>query len=62
MSRGVRRSGARREEAAWLLRLTCDAIRFGLFGPVNVWSYPTFPPPIRTELFYTDSESDPAQS
>ena len=35
--------------------------RFGLFGPVNVWSYPTFPPPIQSELFDTDSESDPAQ-
>ena len=27
-----------------------------------VWSYPTFPPPIQSELFDTDSESDPAQS
>jgi hypothetical protein len=58
----LRRSGARREAAAWSLRLTCDASRFGLFGPVNVWSYPTFPPPIQSELFDTDSESDPAQS
>jgi hypothetical protein len=30
-------------------------------GPANVWSYPTFPPPIQSELFDTDSESDPAQ-
>ena len=28
----------------------------------HVWSYPTFPPPIQSELFDTDSESDPAQS
>jgi hypothetical protein len=62
MSRGLRRSGARREAAALLLRLTYDAIRFGLFGPVNEWSYSTFPPPIQSELFYTDSESDQAQS
>jgi len=61
MSRGLRRSGARREAAAWSLRLTCDACRFGLFGPVNVWSYLTSPPPIQSELFDTDSESDPAQ-
>jgi hypothetical protein len=43
------------------LRLTCDAFRFGLFGPANAWSYPSFPPPIQSELFDTDSESDPAQ-
>jgi hypothetical protein len=29
------------------LRLTCDAFHFGLVGPANVWSYPTFPPPFR---------------
>jgi hypothetical protein len=28
----------------------------------HVWSYPTFPPPIQSELFDTDSESDPAQN
>jgi hypothetical protein len=28
---------------------------FGLFGPANAWSYPTFPPSIQSELYYTDA-------
>jgi hypothetical protein len=27
---------------------------FALFGPVDVWSYPTFPRSIQSELFDTD--------
>jgi hypothetical protein len=30
--------------------------------PADAWSCPTFPPPITSELFDTDSESDAAQS
>jgi hypothetical protein len=30
--------------------------------PPTVWSYPTFPQSIQSELFDTDSESDPSQS
>jgi hypothetical protein len=26
-----------------------------LFGPANVWSYPTYPPSIQSELFDTDA-------
>ena len=33
-----------------------------LSGPAGVRSYPTFPPPIKSELFDTVSESDPSQS
>ena len=32
-----------------------DAFRFRLFGPANVWSYPTYPPTDQCELFYTDA-------
>jgi hypothetical protein len=35
--------------------------RHAVFGRSDVWSYPTFPQPIQSELFDTDSESDPAQ-
>jgi hypothetical protein len=31
-------------------------------GRSDAWSYPTFPPPIQSELFDTDSESDASQS
>jgi hypothetical protein len=51
MERGQYRP-ARREPS---LRLTSDAFSFRLFGPANVRSYPTFPPPIRSELFDTVS-------
>jgi hypothetical protein len=54
MSRGLRRfQGAAGSGGADL------AFRFGLFGPGNVRSYPTFPQPIRSELSDTVSESDP---
>src|SRR5579862_5462510 len=43
----VQNEPAKGREAAGLLRQTFDAFRFGLFGPANVWSYPTFPPPPR---------------
>jgi hypothetical protein len=33
------------EAAGPVTSLTRDAFRFGLFGPANVWSYPTFPQP-----------------
>ena len=35
---------------------------FRLFRPTDAWSYPTFLPPLLSELFDTDSESDPAHS
>jgi hypothetical protein len=35
--------------------------RHAVFGRSDVWSYPTFPQSIQSELFDTDSESDPAQ-
>jgi hypothetical protein len=57
MSRGLRRSGARREAAAWSLWLTCDAFRFGSFGPANVWSYPTFPPSLKVSYLIQISKA-----
>jgi hypothetical protein len=57
MSRGLRRSGARREAAAWSLWLTCDPFRFGSFGPANVWSYPTFPPSLKVSYLIQISKA-----
>ena len=51
--------GGKRRGLATSADVRC--LPFWLFGPANVWSYPTFPPPIQSELFDTDSESDPAQ-
>jgi hypothetical protein len=36
-------------------RPVCDTFRFQVVWSPNVWSYPTFPPSIKSELFYTDA-------
>ena len=43
------------------LRLTRDAFH-ELFGPGKVWSYPTFPLPLRVSCLIQTSKSDPVQS
>ena len=41
--------------------VSSSASRDGV-GRSDVWSYPTYSPPIQSELFDTDSESDASQS
>jgi hypothetical protein len=58
IEKGRYRSGQRERRGA----ATSADMRFfpfRLFGPANVWSYPTFPPAIQSELFDTALEMRP---